>query len=139
MCFTVTIPEVALHSFVSINRSPFCWLYGQDKGINDDSFLMQCKQHPNLSFTSIYIFVQNQSFTLIFMNLCVNFFQAVTISYHCQSLHLCLPFLQDGHDGEVNTVRWGPTGRIFATGGSDRKLKLWEVANGMLLLKLLPF
>ncbi|XP_066266128.1 autophagy-related protein 16-1-like isoform X1 [Branchiostoma lanceolatum] len=35
----------------------------------------------------------------------------------------------DGHDGEVNAVRFSPSGRIVATGGTDRKLKLWEVMN----------
>ncbi|ELT97615.1 hypothetical protein CAPTEDRAFT_224280 [Capitella teleta] len=36
----------------------------------------------------------------------------------------------EAHDGEVNAVKWSPSGRLFATGGSDRKLKLWEVVNG---------
>lgn len=31
----------------------------------------------------------------------------------------------------MNAVRWGPSGRMFASGGSDRKLKLWEVRGGM--------
>lgn len=33
----------------------------------------------------------------------------------------------------MNAVRWGPSGRMFASGGSDRKLKLWEVRGGMLV------
>ncbi|PVD18631.1 hypothetical protein C0Q70_21181 [Pomacea canaliculata] len=36
----------------------------------------------------------------------------------------------DAHDGEVNAVQWGPSGRIFATGGADRKIKLWETISG---------
>ncbi|KAK2173197.1 hypothetical protein NP493_893g01024 [Ridgeia piscesae] len=32
----------------------------------------------------------------------------------------------EAHDGEVNAVRWSPSGKIFATGGSDRKVKLWQ-------------
>ncbi|GAU91967.1 hypothetical protein RvY_04122 [Ramazzottius varieornatus] len=34
----------------------------------------------------------------------------------------------DAHDGEVNAVRWSASGRYFATGGSDRKVKLWELS-----------
>ena len=33
----------------------------------------------------------------------------------------------------MNAVVWSPTGRIFATGGSDRKVKLWEVAGSKIL------
>lgn len=36
----------------------------------------------------------------------------------------------DGHEGEVNAIKWSPSGRQFASGGTDRKLKLWEVNNG---------
>lgn len=36
----------------------------------------------------------------------------------------------EGHEGEVNAVRWGPSGRMFASGGSDRKVKLWELRGG---------
>jgi WD40 repeat protein len=36
----------------------------------------------------------------------------------------------DGHDGEVNAVRWSPVDRVVATGGSDRKVKLWDVGKG---------
>lgn len=36
----------------------------------------------------------------------------------------------DAHDGEVNAVRWSPVDRIVATGGSDRKVKLWDVGKG---------
>ena len=42
---------------------------------------------------------------------------------------MCL-FVQDAHDGEVNAVLWSPTGSMFATGGSDRKIKLWEYNGG---------
>ncbi|XP_055333717.1 autophagy-related protein 16-1-like isoform X2 [Paramacrobiotus metropolitanus] len=35
----------------------------------------------------------------------------------------------DAHEGEVNAVRWSPTGRYFATGGADRKVKLWETGG----------
>lgn len=36
----------------------------------------------------------------------------------------------DSHDGEVNAVRWSPVDRVVATGGSDRKVKLWDVGKG---------
>jgi WD40 repeat protein len=37
---------------------------------------------------------------------------------------------QEAHEGEVNAVRWGSSGQFFATGGTDRKLKFWEVQGG---------
>ncbi|XP_071055414.1 autophagy-related protein 16-1 isoform X3 [Onthophagus taurus] len=36
----------------------------------------------------------------------------------------------DAHDGEVNAVRWSPVDRILATGGADRKVKLWDISKG---------
>lgn len=40
----------------------------------------------------------------------------------------------DAHDGEVNAVKWSPgMERIVATGGADRKVKLWDVGKGRLL------
>ena len=42
----------------------------------------------------------------------------------------------DAHDGEVNAVRWSPVDRIVATGGSDRKVKLWDVGKGEILRSL---
>ncbi|XP_014225629.1 autophagy-related protein 16-1 isoform X2 [Trichogramma pretiosum] len=36
----------------------------------------------------------------------------------------------NAHEGEVNAVRWSPTDRILATGGADRKVKLWDIAKG---------
>ena len=40
------------------------------------------------------------------------------------------PTLQIAHEGEVNAVRWSPTDRILATGGADRKVKLWDITKG---------
>jgi len=34
------------------------------------------------------------------------------------------------HDGEVNSVRFGPGGKVLATGGADRKVKLWKEEGG---------
>lgn len=36
----------------------------------------------------------------------------------------------DAHDGEVQAVKWSPVDRIVATGGTDRKVKLWDVGKG---------
>ncbi|KAM8769721.1 autophagy-related protein 16-1 isoform 8-T8 [Acanthopagrus schlegelii] len=33
----------------------------------------------------------------------------------------------EAHDGEVNAVRFSPGSRLLATGGMDRRVKLWEV------------
>ena len=41
-----------------------------------------------------------------------------------------IQFKFDAHDGEVNAVRWSPIERIIATGGTDRKVKLWDVGKG---------
>ncbi|XP_052748730.1 autophagy-related protein 16-1 isoform X1 [Galleria mellonella] len=38
----------------------------------------------------------------------------------------------DAHDGEVNAVKWSPTDRIVATGGADRKVKLWDVSKSVI-------
>lgn len=31
----------------------------------------------------------------------------------------------EAHDGEVNAVKWSPTGKYLASGGADRRIKLW--------------
>jgi len=36
----------------------------------------------------------------------------------------------DAHDGEVNAVQFSPGSRLLATGGMDRRVKLWEVFGG---------
>ncbi|KAM9279697.1 autophagy-related protein 16-1 isoform 4-T4 [Morus bassanus] len=33
----------------------------------------------------------------------------------------------DAHDGEVNAVQFSPGSRLLATGGMDRRVKLWEI------------
>lgn len=40
------------------------------------------------------------------------------------------PTPQDAHDGEVNAVQFSPGSRLLATGGMDRRVKLWEVLGG---------
>lgn len=37
--------------------------------------------------------------------------------------------VQEAHSGEVNAIKWSPSGRVFATAGDDRKVKIWEVLN----------
>nr|XP_012230805.1 PREDICTED: autophagy-related protein 16-1 isoform X2 [Linepithema humile] len=34
------------------------------------------------------------------------------------------------HEGEVYAVKWSPTDRTLATGGADRKVKLWNITKG---------
>ncbi|XP_070161578.1 autophagy-related protein 16-1 isoform X2 [Polyergus mexicanus] len=34
------------------------------------------------------------------------------------------------HEGEVYAVKWSPTDRMLATGGADRKVKLWNITKG---------
>lgn len=34
------------------------------------------------------------------------------------------------HDGEVTSVRFSPSGKHFVTGGSDRKVRVWQVGRG---------
>ncbi|CAF0735433.1 unnamed protein product [Brachionus calyciflorus] len=36
----------------------------------------------------------------------------------------------DCNEGEVNAVKYHKSGRYFATGGGDRKIKLWELKDG---------
>lgn len=36
----------------------------------------------------------------------------------------------EAHDGEVNAVKFSPASRMLATGGMDRRVKLWEVIGG---------
>lgn len=45
----------------------------------------------------------------------------------------------DAHDGEVQAVRWSPVDRIVATGGSDRKVKLWDVGKGKQTVNQIKF
>uniref|UniRef100_A0A4X2M751 Autophagy-related protein 16-1 n=1 Tax=Vombatus ursinus TaxID=29139 RepID=A0A4X2M751_VOMUR len=36
-------------------------------------------------------------------------------------------YVFDAHDGEVNAVQFSPGSRLLATGGMDRRVRLWEV------------
>jgi WD40 repeat protein len=35
-------------------------------------------------------------------------------------------FTFNSHEGEVNAIKFHKSGKYFATGGGDRKIKLWE-------------
>lgn len=37
----------------------------------------------------------------------------------------------EAHDGEVNAIKWSPHGLIVATGGTDRRVKVWDISKNM--------
>lgn len=39
-------------------------------------------------------------------------------------------YFQDAHDGEVLSAKFSISGRLFVTGGGDKKVKVWETVNG---------
>lgn len=41
----------------------------------------------------------------------------------------------DAHEGEVNSARFSISGRLFVTGGADRRVKVWEQVNGNYTIK----
>ncbi|KAJ7392633.1 hypothetical protein OS493_010284 [Desmophyllum pertusum] len=42
---------------------------------------------------------------------------------------------KDAHDSEVNAATFSMSGRLFVTGGADRRVKVWEQVNGNYTLK----
>ena len=46
-------------------------------------------------------------------------------------------FVQNGHALPVNSVAFSPDGRSALSGGNDANIKLWEVASGREIKKLL--
>ncbi|KRZ94020.1 Autophagy-related protein 16-1 [Trichinella sp. T8] len=54
------------------------------------------------------------------------------IEVYLEKIHRRRQFLilVEAHDGEVLTLCWGRCGKILATGGTDRRLKLWEIVDG---------
>ena len=38
-------------------------------------------------------------------------------------------FKLEAHEGEVMCVQWDYPGRYFATAGTDRKIKVWEISK----------
>lgn len=37
--------------------------------------------------------------------------------------------IQDAHEGEVNALQFNAAGRMLASGGGDRKIKLWDIGQ----------
>ncbi|XP_068627159.1 autophagy-related protein 16-1 isoform X2 [Battus philenor] len=54
-----------------------------------------------------------------------------SIPYYATTLPTKVGLRFDAHDGEVNAVKWSPTDRILATGGADRKVKLWDMSKSV--------
>ncbi|KAF7988294.1 hypothetical protein HCN44_009939 [Aphidius gifuensis] len=48
----------------------------------------------------------------------------------CASVPANIYLKFSGHDGEISAVKWSPDNRILATGGADRKVKLWDISKG---------
>ncbi len=46
---------------------------------------------------------------------------------------MCLT-IQEAHEGEVNALQFNAAGRMLASGGGDRKIKLWDVGQSKTLL-----
>ncbi|KAJ0177795.1 hypothetical protein K1T71_006668 [Dendrolimus kikuchii] len=56
---------------------------------------------------------------------------ADSIPYYETALPNKVALRFDAHDGEVYAVKWSPTDRLVATGGADRKVKLWDVSKSV--------
>ncbi|XP_039750377.1 autophagy-related protein 16-1 isoform X2 [Pararge aegeria] len=52
-----------------------------------------------------------------------------SLPYYATTLPTKVALRFDAHDGEVNAVKWSPTDHLVATGGADRKVKLWNVSK----------
>lgn len=54
-----------------------------------------------------------------------------SLPYYATALPTKVALRFDAHDGEVYAVKWSPTDRLVATGGADRKVKLWDVSKSI--------
>ncbi|XP_037027100.1 autophagy-related protein 16 isoform X3 [Bradysia coprophila] len=57
---------------------------------------------------------------------------AKAAGFYSDTVPSCVHMKFDAHDGEVNAVRWSPVERLVATGGADRKVKLWDVGKAIM-------
>ncbi|XP_072900431.1 autophagy-related protein 16-like [Hemitrygon akajei] len=60
-------------------------------------------------------------------------FDCIPAGIFCMSrIPACVRHSVFAHDGEVNTVKFSPSSKFLATGGSDRIVKLWDIVGGTL-------
>jgi WD40 repeat protein len=61
----------------------------------------------------------------------VDFCSAATMPFvMTETLPKSVEMSFNAHDGEVNALQWSPMEKLVATGGADRKVKLWDVGKG---------
>lgn len=60
-------------------------------------------------------------------------FVSVKVTASTKHSTVCV-FLQEAHEGEVNALQFNPAGRMLASGGGDRKIKLWDITQSKIRL-----
>lgn len=113
-CVEVRVPSTALHVFVSTTS---------DSSVGPRLDSRGCLRSREGAF---FFFFGPRS--LLALGWAVLPLRAFVIRLLC-----CV---QEAHDGEVNAVRFSPGSRVLATGGMDRRVKLWEVVSGGLRSKV---
>lgn len=65
-----------------------------------------------------------------------SYLSVAPLNYNFKAQTLTMPLITkavykfDCHEGEINAVKYHRSGKYFATGGGDRKIKLWEYKDG---------